>query len=83
MTANEGRTVKERPALNVDVISIAEIEAGDRLAPGTILGPFSIVDIISVKSKTPADNGKFAVTFYNQGTLFLHGGLLVSVVVDN
>lgn len=76
------RPIKERPALNVDVISISELATGDRLAPGTVLGPFSVVDIVSVKAMSPADNGKFAVTFYNQGTLFLHGGLLVSVIAD-
>lgn len=76
------RTVKERPALSTDVVSIAELEPGDRIAPGTVLGSLSVVDIVSVKHINPADNDKFAVTFYNQGTLFLHRSLLVAVVVE-
>jgi|APGre2960657373_1045057.scaffolds.fasta_scaffold72323_3 hypothetical protein len=72
--------VKNRTPLDTDVTRVSDLEPGDRLAPGICLGPFSVIDIVSVKSLTAADNGKFAVTFYNQGTLFLHGDLLVEVV---
>jgi hypothetical protein len=76
------RTIKDRPSLPTDVVTIEELAQGDRLAPGTLLGSLRVVDVISVKAITPADNDKFAVTFYNQGTLFLHKALLVSVVAE-
>lgn len=77
------RTPAPRPSLKTETVTIADLEQGDRIVPGTVVGSFVVSDVVSVKMVNPADNGKFAVTFYNQGTLFLHGALLVSVVAED
>lgn len=62
------------------ICKVSELQPFDRITSGTLLGPFEATEMLTVKTISPADNNKFAVTFFNIGTIFLHEGALVEVI---
>lgn len=65
---------------NTVISKVAELQHQDRIVSGTVLGAISAVDALTVKKIQEADWGRYAVTFYTVGTLFLHKDTLVEIV---
>lgn len=72
----------ENPADRDDTVSVAirDLQAHDKIPYGSHLGPVSAAETLTVKSVAPGLEGKYAVTFFRVGTLFLHQDLDVPVV---
>jgi hypothetical protein len=67
-------------ARDTAVVRIDELRDYDKITACTNLGPFVTVDDLTVKSAKPADRGKYAVQFFNIGTLFLPQTALVTIL---
>lgn len=65
-----------------EVVSIGELEPGDRLVSGNNLGPFNTIDDVTVKKIDTAERGKHYVMFYGVGALFLPSSALVTILVN-
>ena len=64
----------------VEIIKVKDLEPGDKITYGTLLGFVTAADDLTVKSIEEAAKGHYAVTFYRVGTLFLIGDLPVELV---
>lgn len=62
------------------ISKVSELKMYDRILPGSLLGMVTAAESMTVKSSSPADQDKFAVTFFNLGTLFLHKNTLVEII---
>lgn len=65
-----------------DVISIkvSELQPGDKIVYGSLLGSITAADDLTVKNIAPADKGRVAVTLYRVGTIFVIGDQMVDIV---
>jgi len=63
-----------------EVVKISELKPYDQIISGAVLGPVSVIERLKVKSSVAADRGKYAVTFFDLGTLFLHANLFVEIL---
>jgi hypothetical protein len=69
------------PPEDAESCPISELQMGDRIEVGVYLGPFITTERLRVKSIVQGEGGKYGVTFFGVGTVFIHGSLPV-VVVD-
>ena len=60
-------------------VSIKDLQPHDKIPFDTHLGPVRAAEALTVKSVAPGLEGKYAVTFFRVGTLFLHQDLTVPV----
>lgn len=64
----------------VDIVKVKDLQNGDKIAYGSVLGFVTAADDLTVKSIEEAAKGHYAVTLYRVGTLFLIGELAVELV---
>jgi len=62
------------------VSKVGELEPFDKILAGSLLGPVTAADTLTVKAIREADNDRCAVTFVRVGTLFLHKNQMVEVL---
>jgi hypothetical protein len=60
----------ERPTF---VVKVSELRPMDKIAYGSLLGSVKAADDLTVKSIEPADMGRYALTLYRVGTIFVNG----------
>lgn len=70
----------ERP---IDIIKVKDLQAGDKIAYGSLLGFVTAADDLTVKSVEEAAKGHYAVTLYRVGTMFLIGEATVELVAED
>lgn len=70
-------------AREVDIIKVKDLEPGDKVAYGSVLGFVTAADDLTVKTIEPALKGHYAVTFYRVGTLFLIGEATVELLPED
>ena len=64
---------------DITVCKVKDLQQYDKIPYGTLLGSMSAAEDLTVKSVEPADNGKFALTIFRVGTIFVHGETTVEV----
>ena len=64
----------------VVAVKISELEQFDTIITGSVLGPISAVEKLKVKGVSEADHGKYALTIFNLGTVFVHGSTIVEII---
>lgn len=62
------------------ICKISELQQHDRILSGSVLGPLTAAESLSVKAIEEGDYNKFAVTFFGLGTIFLHKDTLVEII---
>lgn len=62
------------------VSKIGELQAYDKVLAGSLLGPVTAAETLTVKTIRPADNDRCAVTFVRVGTLYLHKDQMVEAL---
>ena len=62
------------------VSKIGELEPFDKILAGSLLGPVTAAETLTVKAVRDADNDRCAVTFVRVGTLFLHKNQMVEAL---
>lgn len=62
------------------ISKVSELKIYDKILAGALLGQVTAADNLTVKSAVPADRDKYAVTFFNFGTIFLHRNTLVEII---
>ena len=74
--------MSENPADRIDTVSVSirDLKPHDKIPYDSHLGPMRAAETLTVKSVQPGLEGKFAVTFFRVGTLFLHQDLMVPVI---
>lgn len=60
-------------------VRICDLQERDRVLSGAVMGSIMSVEDLTVKSVSEADNGKYAVTFFGLGTVFVHSSVIVAV----
>ena len=61
-------------------VAICDLQPHDKIPYDAHLGPVRAAETLTVKSAVPGLEGKYAVTFFRLGTLFLHQDLVVPVI---
>lgn len=64
----------------VDISKVKDLEPGDKIAYGSVLGFVTAADDLTIKTVEEAAKGHYAVTIYRVGTLFLIGEQSVELV---
>lgn len=74
--------MSEAPADRTDTVTvpIRDLQPHDKIPYDSHLGPMRAAETLTVKSVAPGLEGKYAVTFFRVGTLFLHQDLAVPVI---
>jgi hypothetical protein len=62
------------------VVDVQNLRPGDRIPVDTYLGPVTTAEELRIKSVEQAAQGKYAVTFFRIGTLFLHERQQVTII---
>jgi hypothetical protein len=62
------------------VCKVSELQPMDKLIYGTSLGSISASDDLTVKAIERADKGRYALTLFRVGTVFVPGDLMVEIV---
>jgi hypothetical protein len=65
-----------------DIISVKvrELRPLDKIVYGTVLGSITAADDLTVKTIEEADKGRFALTLYRVGTIFVIGDQSVDIL---
>lgn len=65
-----------------DIISVKvrELRPMDKIVYGTVLGSVTAADDLTVKTIEEADKGRFALTLYRVGTIFVIGDQSVDIL---
>ena len=65
-----------------DIISVKvrELRPMDKIVYGTVLGSVTAADDLTVKTVEEADKGRFALTLYRVGTIFVIGDQSVDIL---
>ena len=67
----------------MDILKVKDLQPGDKIAYGSVLGFVTAADNLTVKSVEEAAKGHYAVTLYRVGTLFLIGEQTVELVPED
>jgi hypothetical protein len=67
----------------VDIVKVKDLQPGDKIAYGSVLGFITAADDLTVKTIEEAAKGHYAVTIYRVGTLFLIGEATVELVPED
>jgi hypothetical protein len=62
------------------VVKVKDLRSGDKIVYDTLLGSVKTAEDLTVKSIEEADMGKYAVTLYRVGTLFVPGDQTVEII---
>lgn len=67
----------------VDIVKVKDLEPGDKVAYGSVLGFVTAADDLTIKTVDEAAKGHYAVTIYRVGTLFLIGEQSVELLPED
>jgi hypothetical protein len=62
------------------VVKVKDLQPGDKIVYDTLLGSMKTADDLTVKSIDQADMGRYALTLYRVGTLFVPGDQTVEIL---
>jgi hypothetical protein len=62
------------------ICKVRELQPGDKIAYGTLLGLLKTAEDVTVKSLEEADREQWALTLFRVGTIYVSGELLVELV---
>ena len=62
------------------ICKVRELQPGDKIAYGTVLGLVAAAEDVTVKDILEADKGRWALTLFRVGTIYVPGDQLVEVV---
>ena len=65
---------------DIIVCKVKDLKPYDQVLHDQTLGSVSSAETLTVKSAHQADFGKYAVTFFGVGTIFVHGSITIEVL---
>jgi hypothetical protein len=65
---------------NIISVKVRELRPLDKIVYGTVLGSVTAADDLTVKTVEEADKGRFALTLYRVGTIFVIGDQSVDIL---